>query len=124
MTTHKFSALFEAAVREWPEIVDLTELQQHQSGNHYIVCGLDRLVEKIESPYIGSKEEVVLRELHWSIFIVIHGLAKSLLKLNLSSIRAEAVEKIFKQRLRAAIDAKDSRWSKEDYTLALSYLED
>jgi len=121
MTPPDFAPLFEAAVKEWPETVDLAEIQ-YQSGDRYTVTGLGRLLEVIEDPHIGSKEEVVLRELHWSIFTVIHSLAKSLLEIRPSSVRAEAVEEVFKRRLRKAVDSKDPRWSVEDFSLAQAYL--
>lgn len=121
MTSPNFAYLFETAVKEWPETVDLAEIQ-HQSGDLYTVAGLGRLLEEIEDPHIGSKEEVVVRELHWSIFTVIHSLAKSLLKVSPSSVRSEAVEEVFKRRLRTAVASKDPRWSAEDFSLAQTYL--
>ena len=123
MTPRNFASLFQSAVKEWPETVNLAEIQ-YQSGDRYTVRGLGRLLEEIEDPHIGSKEEVVLRELHWSIFTVIHSLAKNLLELRPSSVRAEAVEQIFRRRLRSAVASKDPRWSASDFALAQAYLQD
>ncbi|WP_143684591.1 hypothetical protein [Variovorax sp. KK3] len=122
MTQANFVDLFHRAVAEWPETVNLAEIQ-NRSGDHHSIRGLWTLLEEIEDPHIGSKEEVVVRELHWSIYTVIHMLAKSMLELKPSSIRPEAVEHIFRRRLQTAVDLKDPRWSVEDFALAQAYLE-
>ena len=116
-----FESLFRSALKEWPETLDLAELN-YQDGGRYSVLGLGRQLEKIEQGYIGNKEEVIWRELHWAIFTVIHSLAKNLLELKLSSVRVEAVQRIFEQRLQSAIAAKDPAWDAEDFALAQAYL--
>ena len=121
MTRANFSSLFQSAVKEWPEAVNLADIQ-YQSGDRYTVGGLGKLLEQVESPHIGSKDEVVLREMHWSIFTLIHLLAKDVQELKPSSIRAEAVQQIFIRRLQTAVASKDSRWSVEDFELAQAYL--
>jgi hypothetical protein len=123
MQPRNFSSLFQSAIREWSETVNLAELQ-HQDGGRYSVLGLGRQLEEIEHRHIGSKEEIIWRELHWAIFTVIHSLAKSLLELKPSSVRVEVVQRIFKQRLQTAIAAKDSGWNAEDFSLAQVYLQD
>ncbi|WP_076999384.1 hypothetical protein [Variovorax sp. KK3] len=122
MTEANFAALFQSALAEWPETVNLAEIQR-QSGDRYTIRGLGRLLEEIEYPHIGSKEEVVVREVHWSIYTMIHMLAKSMLELKPSTIRPEAVEHIFRRRLQTAVDFKDPRWRAEDFALAQAYLE-
>ncbi|MBA4291210.1 MAG: hypothetical protein C0439_19755 [Pseudomonas sp.] len=123
MQANKFSSLFQGAIREWSETVKLAELQ-HQDGGRYSVVGLGKQLEEIELRYIQSKEEVIWRELHWAIFTVIHSLAKSLLEIKPSSIRAEEVQRIFKQRLQKAIASNDSGWNADDFVLAQEYLQD
>lgn len=122
MQPNNFSSLFQVAIREWSETVNLAELQ-HQDGGRYSVVGLGKQLEEIEQRYIRSKEEVIWRELHWAIFTVIHSLARSLLELKPSSIRAEEVQRIFKQRLQKAIASKDSEWNADDFVLAQAYLQ-
>lgn len=123
MQPNNFSSLFQDAIKKWPKTVNFAELQ-HQDGDRYSVVGLGRQLEEIEQRYIGSKEEVIWCELHWAIFTVIHSLARSLIELKPSSIRAEEVQRIFKQRLQKAIATKDLGWNAEDFALAQEYLED
>lgn len=119
----KFEIIFRGAIKEWPEEVDLSILQNQRKEGHE-VSGLWKIVEEIENSHIGTKEEVIFRELHWSIYIFIHSIALNLLHLKTSNIRPEAVEKIFERRLQAAIDSRDSSWRTEDFSLANEYFQD
>ena len=121
MKRQNFSSLFQTAIGEWPEVLNLVELQ-HQDGERYSVLGLGKQLEEIEYRHIGSKEELIWRELHWAIFTIVHSLAKNLSELRLSNVREEVVQGIFRQRLQLAITSQDSSWNAEDFSLAEAYL--
>lgn len=121
MEQENFQHIFVAALSKWPQNLSLAELRSGE-GERYSVLGLVGQLEKIEDDYIGGENEIIWRELHWSIFSVIHSVAKNLLEINTSSIRAEAVKTVFERRLQKAISAKDPAWDAEDFVLAQSYL--
>ena len=122
MKPHDFSSLCKSALTEWPETVNLLEVQ-YLDGDRYSVLGLGRQLEEIEHRHIGSTDEVILRELHWAIYTVIHSLAKNLSELRPSAVRAEAVQRIFERRLQTAIASKDPAWNAGDFALAQAYLQ-
>ena len=121
MEQENFQHIFVAALSKWPRNLSLAELRPGE-GERYSVLGLVGQLEKIEDDHIGGENEIIWRELHWSIFSVIHSVAKNLLEINMSSIRAEAVKTVFERRLQKAISAKDPAWDAEDFVLAQSYL--
>ena len=122
MELGNFETIFKKALGEWSETLNLAVIQ-HQDGGRYLVPGLGRQLEQIERGYIGSKEEIIWRELHWAIFTVIHSVAKSLSEIRVLSIRAEAVQCIFEQRLQTAMAAKDTAWDADDFALVQAYLD-
>ena len=117
-----FKSLYKQALTDWPEELDLSELQQAAPElSRYTVKGLGILSEEIEEQYIGTKTETIMRTLHYAMYEVIHTTAKTVLKVELSSIRPEAVCLIFEKRLKAAAAASDLNWGPEDYALVESY---
>ena len=124
MTPPKFASLYQRAISEWPDVVNLATLKRY-SGDRYTVAGLPDVVERIENTLIGADDEVVVQELHWCINIIIHALAANLLEVKPSHLRPEAVETIFKKRLRKSVAMPDDlRWTAEDVALAQTYLAD
>jgi hypothetical protein len=117
-----FESLFRQALADWPDELDLTVLQYAEADlSRYAVKGLGILAENIEDTYIGTETEVVTRTLHCAIFEVIHAAAKTMLKLELSLIRSQAVRLVFEKRLKEAAAATDLNWQPEDYALAEAY---
>lgn len=117
-----FESLFKQALTEWPKELDLSELQQAAPElSRYAVKGLGIISDEIEEQYIGQNAEVIMRTLHSAMYAVIHATAKTVLKVELSSIRPEAVRLIFEKKLKAAAAASDLNWSAEDYALVESY---
>lgn len=124
MTTPKFASLYQRAISEWPDVVNLATLKRY-SGDRYAVAGLPDVVERIENTLIGADDEVIVQELHWCINIIIHSLAANLLEVKPSHLRPEAVETLFKKRLRkSAAMPDDLGWTAEDVALAQTYLAD
>ncbi|OQW53985.1 MAG: hypothetical protein A4S14_00625 [Proteobacteria bacterium SG_bin9] len=62
-----FDHLFEAAIAEWPERLDLKVIE---SGPVYFVEGLARLQEKLAAQWIGKPSGVLMRNMHWAISAV------------------------------------------------------
>lgn len=117
-----FDNLFKRALAAWPEVLDLSVLEYANPDlSSYSVRGLGRLSDEIEDKYIGTNTEIITRTLEDAIYIVIHDTAKTVLKLELSSIRPEAVRLVFEKRLKEAAAAKDLNWRPEDYALAEAY---
>ena len=117
-----FESLFSQALADWPNKLDLSVLQYAESDlSRYTVKGLGILAEEIEDTYIGTDEEAVTRTLHYAIHDVIYSTAKTVLKLDLSSLRHQAVRLVFEKRLKEAAAATDLNWRPEDYALAQAY---
>ena len=120
----RFETLLRQALTDWPEFLDLSALEIADATlGRYSVKGLVQLAEKIDEKYIGDEWEVILRELHWSIFTIIHDVARSVTSLPLVAIRAEAVRLIFHDRLRRAVESKDAEWKEADYEIVRAYFE-
>lgn len=113
MKTINFAAMLESALLLWPKELDLSAISVHDN-DRYSVTGLGILLEQIEQQYIGKLDEIIWRELHWSIYSIVHGLAKGLLRLKCSDIRAQAVLMVFKKRLTVAMADKEPIWSESD----------
>lgn len=117
-----FESLFQQALTDWPEELDLSILQYAELNlSGYAVKGLGILAEDIEDTYIGTATEAITRTLHYAIHEVIHATAKTVLKLYLPLIRPEAVRLVFERRLKEAATATDLNWRPEDYALAEAY---
>lgn len=62
-----FDRLFEAAIAEWPERLDLKVVE---SGPVLFVEGLARLQEKLAAQWVGKPSGVLMRNMHWAISAV------------------------------------------------------
>ena len=109
------------ALSKWPKNLNLVEIR-FGKDERYSVLGLMDQLENIENSYIGEENEIIWRELHWSIFSVVHSVAKNLLEINMSHIRIELVKNVFERRLQKAIAVKDPAWDAEDFIVARAYL--
>jgi hypothetical protein len=117
-----FEELFRQALSEYPEELDLSELQKNALDfSRYTVKGLYSIFEQAEELYIGSDVEIIMRNLHSSIYEVVLAAAKNITKIKSSSIRREIVKLIFENRLRNTAAATDLIWRPEDYALIESY---
>lgn len=122
ITDLNFESLFNQALKNWPDAIDLSALQYAEPDlSNYAVKGLGVLIEDIENTYIGMDAEAITRTLHYALSDVIHAVAKLVLKLELTSIRPESVRLFFERRLMDAAAASDLNWKPEDYALAEAY---
>lgn len=62
-----FDRLFDAAIAEWPETLDLRVID---SGPVFFVEGLAKLQEKLAAQWIGKPSGVLMRNMHWAISAV------------------------------------------------------
>lgn len=118
----EFKTLFEQALVDWPEKLDLSVLERAAPDfSRYAVKGLGRLCDDIKEKYIGTDSEVITRTLQGAIYSVIHATAKTALELKMSSIRPQAVRLLFENKLKETAAATDLNWRSEDYALAEAY---
>lgn len=117
-----FDGLYNSALKDWPYIIDLSELQQALPDlSRYSVKGLGLLSDDIEEKYIGKENEIIWRGLNSAIFEVIHTIAKTVVKVEKNTIRPEAVRLIFEKRLKQSAESNSLNWLPEDYALVVSY---
>ena len=117
-----FTSLFTQALMDWPQELDLSELQHAAPDfSRYTVSGLGNLSAQIEEKYIDVDTEVIFRDLHISIYSVVLAAAKFVLEIKMSSIRPETVRLIFERRLKTAASAPNLNWRSKDYDLVKSY---
>jgi hypothetical protein len=117
-----FETLFKQALEDWPEQLDLSVLERPASDlSRYAVKGLGLLSHEIEEKHIGTSAEVITRTLQGALYSVIHATAKTVLKLELSSLRPQAVRLRFERQLKKAAASSSLNWEPEDYALAEAY---
>lgn len=96
-----FHELFILALAEWPDIIDLAELQQCQPDlGRYSVKGLGLLSDKIKKRYYDREYAIIWIELTSAIYEVIHSTAKTITRVEKNAIRSETVRLIFERRLK------------------------
>lgn len=117
-----FESLFKQALADWPGELDLRALERAAPDlSRYGVKGLGSLSDGIAEKYIGTDTEVITRTLHGAIYSVIYATAKTVLKLELSAIRPEAVRLVFEKQLKETAAATDLNWRPQDFALAEDY---
>ena len=121
-TQLSFDDLYKRALSDWPKALDLSELQHAELDlSRYTIKGLGGLSDDIEHKAIDTDLEVIFRELHMSIYSVIHSIAKFSREIKTSSIRPKAVQLVFEKCLKASSLRSDLNWNDEDYKLVESY---
>lgn len=117
-----FDDLYKLALTDWPNVIDLTELQQALPDiSRYTVKGLGVLSDDIEEKYIGKENEIIWRELNSAIYEIIHATAKTVINVEKTSIRPEAVRLVFERQLKSSAQSTTLNWQPEDYALVKSY---
>lgn len=110
-----FTSLLRKALNDWPKEITFGPLYRSKpSENRYTVKKLFPLCEKIIKPYLGTGDEILMRNLHDAIFVVLHNLAAFSARINLQQLRKEAIQQEFEARLRYCHKQKDAGWTKED----------
>ncbi|MEB0013529.1 hypothetical protein QN379_05690 [Glaciimonas sp. Gout2] len=83
-----FESLFRQALKNWPNKIDLSTLQYATLDiESYTIKGLGKISNEIKDKCVGTKMEVITRTLQGALYSVIHATAKTVLKLECSSIR-------------------------------------
>ena len=114
-----FDGLLIKALKEWPHKFDLSVLQYANPDlSRYTAKGLS---DAIEDRYIGTETEVITRTLHGAIYSVVHTAAKTVVQVELSSLRSEAGRLVFEQYLKKSAVSTTLNWRSEDYKLAEDY---
>ncbi len=117
-----FENLYKQALIDWPETLDLSELQYATPDfSRYTVKGLGVLSDDIEHRSIGTELEVIFRVLHTSIYSTVHSIAKFTTEIKVSSIRPRTIQLIVDERLKTSLSRSDLNWKKEDYKLVELY---
>lgn len=120
-----FETLLHKALNEWPKEMSFDLLyQSNSSESRYSVKGLFELCEKITKPYLGTADEILMRNLHDAIYGVLHGLAAFCDRVNLKQLRKEAVQRDFENRLEYCQKQKNAGWTNEDRKLIGEYFKD
>ncbi|WP_374380173.1 hypothetical protein [Dongia sp.] len=116
-----FTKLFQLALADWPEIVDLRLLDYSKTAKRrYSVRGLGELEDNISTRYIGTKIEILMRNLHYVIFVTLHKLAPEIESLHLSDLREVTIKARFEEWLRKSLDVEG--WTADDVALVERYL--
>lgn len=115
-----FRDLLAKAYLDLPEEVDLSSLVQ-RSGNRYSVKGLYDLSDDAASQYIGTPEEVILRNLHDAIYAVLHDAAAYITRVRISELRPEAIRLRFERHLHNGIKIPELNYRPEDIELVKKY---
>ncbi|MEM5787434.1 MAG: hypothetical protein AAGU11_08960 [Syntrophobacteraceae bacterium] len=114
----QFAKLFRLAVRDWPHWINLNPIEYYDS-KRYQVVGLYKLSDEIADKYIGSKDEVIMRNLHDAFYIVLRRAAICCTRLRVKDLRESEVRIHFEQRLKKVTE--DADWGKEDFELIELY---
>jgi len=110
-----FTSLLRKALNDWPKEITFGPLYRSNfSERRYTVKKLFPLCEKIIKPYLGTSDEILMRNLHDAIFVALHSLAAFSERINLQQLRKEAVQREFEARLRHCYKQKDAGWTNED----------
>jgi hypothetical protein len=101
----KFSHLFQQAIREWPENLELDLIISNKDfPDLYTVRGLGIKKDDICKKFLNTEEEILIRNMHESIFLAVRRLAEYGTQVNRNCIRASSVKRIFEEKVRDAIE--------------------
>ena len=75
----------------------------------------------ISEKYIGSPEEVIFRNLHQSIYAVLHAAAPNILTIKTSNIRDASVRSRFEKHLKMGMENSEIGYSREDILVCSKY---
>ncbi|WP_157221517.1 hypothetical protein [Herbaspirillum sp. YR522] len=118
--TLKFNDLLVKAFLDWPQEIDLNPLVKG-GDERYSIKGLGQMSDAISKGYIGTSEEVMLRNLHDAIYEVLHGVAAYTTRIKISELRPEAIRIRFERRLQNALKMPELGYLSEDIKLVKRY---
>jgi hypothetical protein len=104
----KFNDLLARALAEWPSEIDINPmLRSDPISNRYSVGGLGEMADAIGDRYIGSEEEIFMRNLHWVIFEVLRSVAPNVTRIKLRDLSPDAVRNGFERNLKRCMEVPD-----------------
>jgi len=112
-----FKNLFERALKDWPKEIVFGKLVCYETPR-FIIEGLGELSDEIEHAYINCQHEVIMRDLHCSIYISLHDLAKFIWRIKLEDLRPETVQREFEARMKSSLE-DPQRWNWKDADVQL-----
>ena len=116
----RFTELFQKALADWPECVDLSLLDYSKTPERrYSVKGLGELEDDISTRYIGMENEILMRNLHYVIFVTLHKLAPECKSLRMCDLREDTVKVRFEEWLRKSLNIDG--WAVDDVALVERY---
>lgn len=115
-----FQYFFEKALKDWPEEV-VFEKVIYYSEERYSIEGLYDFSDALGNSYIGHPEEMIMGNLHDSLYIVLHKLGEYTTRVFLKDIRPEIVQRKLEVRLKSALDDPELGWSAEAIQLIKDY---
>ena len=119
---YKFENLLKIALKDWPVDIDLSEIQySNNDPSTYTINGLGIMSDLISEKYIGSPEEVIFRNLHQSIYAVLHAAAPNILTIKTSNIRDASVRSRFEKHLKMGMENSEIGYSREDILVCSKY---
>lgn len=117
-----FDELFCLALNEWPKIIDMSRfVYSKNEPSGYLIEGLGKIADEIGDRYIGCNEEIIFRNLHLTIFSILHECGRYLKYVNTDGLRKDIVKSKFDIRLRFVMDNKDLGYDENDISLARLY---
>ncbi|NML99361.1 hypothetical protein HHL24_15600 [Paraburkholderia sp. RP-4-7] len=104
----KFNDLLAKALAEWPPEIDFKPLLRiDPTSKRYSVSGLGEMADEIGDRYIGSTEEIFMRNLHWVIFEVLRDVAANVTRVKTSDLSPDAVRSGFERNLKRCMEMPD-----------------
>jgi hypothetical protein len=120
---YKFDELLSEALMDWPEEIDLRDALRVESQARYSVKGLGHMVETLSDRYIGREDEVIFRNMHQSIHVVLHRIAPDVTRIKIANLRSQVIQRHFEICLRDGMRIADMGYSQADIAVCKSYFE-
>ena len=115
-----FSNLLQRALMEWPSVVDLSTLDYSLTAEpRYSVRGLGEFEEVISARYYGRADEILMRNLHYVIFVMLHKVAANCTQMRMADLRPESLKAYFEEWLNKSL--KIDGWGNADIALVERY---
>jgi hypothetical protein len=118
----RFNDLLVRALLEWPTEIDLRILSRSDpASKRYLIDGLYDISDALEARYIGSAEEMIMRNLHWVIYEVLHEVAANVTRVKTSDLRSDAIRSGFEKNLMDCMKMSELGASPQDIELGKRY---
>jgi hypothetical protein len=117
-----FDTLFKKALKEYPPEIKFGPLIRYDKvQERYHTQNLYKFCDGLGLHYMGTYEEVLMRNIHDAIYIILRGAALYCTSLRTSQIRKETVQARFESRLAPEYISPENRYTDEDRRLVKLY---